>query len=59
MCEGSELQCSTDYSCEGMNCKCVVDTSCGPGDKGTVNKELLLSTVTIDYNYILLTRASD
>ena len=36
MCEGSELQCSTDYSCEGMKCKCVVDTSCGPGDKGTL-----------------------
>ena len=47
MCEGSELQCSTDYSCEGMKCKCVVDTSCGPGDKGTV-QGIKPSTVTID-----------
>ena len=43
MCEGSELQCSTDYSCEGMKCKCVVDTSCGPGDKGTVKAQGIIT----------------
>ena len=33
ICDGSVLQCTTNYTCDGMQCSCVVDTSCGPSPK--------------------------